>query len=371
MSFNFTLMSNETSVASVPSLENLLDQLGFSMWITLVNTFILPPINALGITFCSFNLWIFLRSKFLEPIFFYYKLLCLVNTLHLIHNIPFCIFFSPLFFPWVNTYALGVFQIYYSWVSSVLFHFGDVLRMGILLHKMKLFSSFVRKHFSASPQIISLAFLLTCVLIKIPLLFAFKIDSSGSYFYVDSNGVEKVANFYVVVGSDFTSSFLGIILLGFTSFFLNQFVTLLVAITLNILSYVLFKSYVRIRKQEFDELQMSSIHNRPTTNRELTQLRHREKTDRKIERNMFYMGLTLCSISIVSRILLMLCFLYYFIFKSFTNSILTGAVSNIIYSLVPTVSIFVFYFFNQMFRDEANKMLFKRESGSNPKVTLI
>jgi len=369
MSFNLTFVSisNETSL---PSLENLLDKLGFSMWITLVNTFVLPPIHLLGLTFCSFSLWVFLRAPFSDPIFFYYKLLCLVNIVHLVHNIPFCLFFSPFYFPWLNTYALSVFQIYYSWVSSVLFHFGDVVRMGILLHKMKMFSSFVRKHFAQSPQIISLAFFLTCVLIKVPLLFAFQIDSAGSYFYVDSNGAKNVASFNVVVSSDFTSSLLGIVLLGFASFFLNQFVTLLVAITLNTLSYILFKSYVRKRKQQLDDLQMSSIHNRPTTSRELTQLRHREETDRKIERNMFYMGLTLCSISIVSRLILMLCFLYYFIFISFRNSILTGAVSNIVYSLVPTVSIFVFYFFNQMFRDEANKKLFKIETGPNPKVTL-
>jgi hypothetical protein len=348
----------------------LLDKLGFEQWQTLLNTFVFPPINFFGIIFCSFSLWIFFRPSFADPIFFYYKLLCFVNILSLLHNIPFGILLSPFYFPWINSYAGSFYTIVYAFMSTLLFHFEDDLQMGILLHKMKQFSPFVKKHFRASPQFISLAFFLTCLLINLPLFFCLKYTSFKKFFYIDSNGVKQTGTLVFLKSTDFGQTIFGQILLGFTSFFLNLFLSFFVGVILNISAYIKYKLHVDMRKREVEQLQMSSINNRPTTNREIVQMRQREKTERKIERNMFYMGLTLCSISIVSRLILMLCFLYYFIFISFTNSILTGAVSNIVYSLVPTVSIFVFYFFNQMFRDEANKKLFKIETGPNPKVTL-
>jgi len=136
-------MSNVTSLmtspfsnqTSMPSLDELLDQLGFGLWETVVNTFILPPINLIGIALCSFSLWIFSRPSFEDPIFFYYKLLCLVNIILLLHNIPSCIFISPFYF---------------------------------------------HKHFSA--QIISLALFLVCLLIEIDVGFELEINSVADYF---------------------------------------------------------------------------------------------------------------------------------------------------------------------------------------------
>ena len=135
---NFTTLlsstSNETTI-STPSLDELLDDLGYEMWESVISTFILPPINIIGILLCSFSLWIFSRSSFKDPIFFYYKLLCFVYIIHLLHNISYCVLFSPRYFPTINTYWTSVYQIYSTCVFIFLFHFEDVLQMGILLHK--------------------------------------------------------------------------------------------------------------------------------------------------------------------------------------------------------------------------------------------
>jgi hypothetical protein len=96
--------------------------------------------------------------------------------------------------------------------------------------------------------------------------------------------------------------------LGFTSFFLNQFLALLVGVVLNIFSYIKYKSHLIEKQRELEQLQMSSIHNQPTTSKEIEQQRQREKTERKIEKNMFFMALTLSSISIISRFIFMVCF---------------------------------------------------------------
>ena len=167
-------MSNITLTQTPLYFDELLDHLGFDMWKTVMNKFILPPINLIGIVLCSFSLWIFSRPSFKDPIFFYYKLLCLFNIIILFHNIPVCILFSPRFFPWINSYAVSFYQIYYGSVETFLYHFLDVLQVTILLHKMKLYVPFVKKYFKAKPQFISLALFPTCLLIDIPFSFSFK-----------------------------------------------------------------------------------------------------------------------------------------------------------------------------------------------------
>jgi hypothetical protein len=367
---NFSLMpiTNETTVLSV---NELLAQLGFETWQTVINTFVLPPINLVGILFCSFSLWTFFRPSFSDPIFFYYRLLCVLNIHSLLLNIPFGILLSPFYFPWINTYATSFFQLFYTFEITFLFHFEDVIQMGILLHKMKQFSPFVRNHFRASPQLVSLAFFLTCFLINFPLFFVSKSSALGSYFYRDSNGHKYTATFYFLTTSDFSLTYFGQILNGFFTFFLNLFLSLLVGIILNVSSFIKYKSHVNNKKREVEQLQNSSINNRPTTNREMVQMSLRENMERKIEKNMFYMALTMSSISFVSRFLLMMCYLYYFIFSSFSNSLLILLIANFIYTLGPTLSVFIFYSFNQMFRDETNKKVFRLQPRSLPRVIFI
>ena len=113
------------------------------------------------------------------------------------------------------------------------------------------------------------------------------------YEYIDSNVVKQTSNYYYLGTSDFSRTLFGQILLGFTTFILNFFLSLIAGVILNILSYLKYRSYAKNKQTEFLELQMSSLNNRPTTSKEITQMNQREKTERKIERNMFNMALTL------------------------------------------------------------------------------
>jgi hypothetical protein len=256
-------------------------------------------------------------------------------------------------------------------MSPLLFHYKDVLQMGMLLHKMKQFSPFVRDHFRASPQLISVSFFLTCFLINFPLLFGSEIASLGDYFYIDSNGVKQTRTFYFFIVSDINKTILGQFIIGFTFFFLNLFLSFLVGIILNTSSYIKYKSHVNKRKREVEQLQISSVNNRPTTNRELVQMRQRENTERKIERNMFYMALTLCFTSFLARFLFIACYLYFLIFSTFLNTFFVLVVTNFIYALGPSLSIFIFYSFNQVFRDETNRKLFGIQPRQSPRVIFI
>jgi len=183
---NLTLLPplNETT-PSLPSISVLLAKLDFHTSRTLIITFILPAINLIGAVFGSLSLWIFFGPSFSDPIYFYYKLLCFINILNSLHNVPYSVSIWPLYFPWINSYALNVFKIYHLFLSVLFFHFEDVLTMAILLHKMKLFSPFVKKHFSKSPQLISFSLFLTCLFIDVPFIFGLEVGSRGDYFYVD------------------------------------------------------------------------------------------------------------------------------------------------------------------------------------------
>ena len=220
LNFNSTYTNNlndSKENVSLESLEEKLQSVGLVPWMSVTTTFVLPVINFLGVVGCSISFWIFFSKKFVDSIFFYYRLLCVINIINLLHNIPACVLFSPRYFPNANTWSIAAFKIYYAFAIIFLFHYSDVLQMGILLARMKIYSPFVKKHFKATPRQISLAFFLTCVLINTPIIFAFKIISYGDYYYYYNNtsfNQQKNATFYYYGASEFNESKLGKILLG-------------------------------------------------------------------------------------------------------------------------------------------------------------
>jgi hypothetical protein len=156
--------------------------------------------------------------------------------------------------------------------------------------------------------------------------------------------------------------------------FSNFILSIVVGIILNIVSILKYKSHVRQRRAR------EKTHNRvPNSNhhsvRTVTNLRleikqvnveasqlyrqrmaRKEKNENRAEKNMFYMALTLCSMSIVSRIILIICAIYFILFNSFSTTLFTYALNISIQTLVPTSALFVFYSFNKMFREECSRL---------------
>jgi hypothetical protein len=337
------------------SLDKLLDSLGFEQWKTVTVSIVLPIINILGIVFCSLSAFIFSRRVFIDPIFVYYRLLCIVYVVHLLHNIPASLIFSPRYFPKLNTYLSSMFQIYHAIIVSFLQHFEGTLQMAILLTRMKLYSPFVEKHFSASPRSISLAFFLTCLIIDIPFALAFKVNKFGTYFYLDQSNKRLNGTFYYLESSDFITSPFGQILFGFTSLFLNLSLLIILGVILNVISIYQYKLFLKKKRRETERLEMSSINNKLVISREFEQFDWRERNERNKKKNMFYMALTLCSISILSRLVNVLAYVYFFFYHTFSDTLTVAVVYFFINAFVPTVSIFIFYSFNKMFRFELKK----------------
>ena len=130
---------------SLPTLDELLDSLGFSQWLTVCHSIVLPCIGFVSLIFCSVSAYIFFQPKFVDPVFFYYRLLCITYIIHLVLSIPEGIFFATMYL----SYYSSIYTIIYAPSTIFLFHFEDLLQMGILLTRMKIFSPFVNKHFTA------------------------------------------------------------------------------------------------------------------------------------------------------------------------------------------------------------------------------
>ena len=353
-----SINNSQSTPTSNISLDTLLDTLGFSHWKTVIASLALPIISLLSIGTCSLSLYIFFQRRFIDPVFFYYRLLCLIYILHLFMTIPYGLLFSPQLFPSINMYQCSIYHIVYAVTASFLFHYGDTLQMAILLTRTKLFSPFVERNFSGSPQKISLIFFLICFFVDLPFAFSFKVQSLGTYYTMTQN---SSLTFYYIDSSDFSLTPFGKILLGFTTFFLNLFLSLVIGVVLNVVSLNEFKSYAEKRRLESEELQVSSRNNKPTIFRECEQIYQKLKIERQIEKNMFYMALILCAISIQSRVFIMFAYVYFFFYNTFSDALIIYIVTFTIFTLVPTLAIFVFYAFNQMFREEFNRIMFKRE----------
>jgi hypothetical protein len=351
------LNSNATNASnSLPTLDELLDSLGFSQWLIVSNSIVLPCIGFIGLIFCSVSAYIFFQRKFVDPVFFYYRLLCITYIVHLVFSIVYGIFFSILY---LSHYS-SIYHMIYVPTTVFLFHFEETLQMGILLTRMKIFSPFVNKHFKAKPQIVSLAFCLTCLCIEFPMTLAFKITSFGTYKSSDNSS--KVETFFYYTSSDMILTPIGQFVFGFTQFFLNQLLSLVVGLILNIVSVWLYRSYLKERRQRDDEAHrrvtysnntqsdIATVHIEPSGQHHV--LTPKEIKERKAEKNMFYMALTLCTISIISRVLLMFMLVYFLIYNTFYNSLILFFITNSIQVLVPSSGILVFYFFNKMFRQE-------------------
>ncbi len=162
-----------------------------------------------------------------------------------------------------------------------------------------------------------------------------------------------------MTASDFSLTPYGQLLLAFTSFFLNLLLTLVVGVILNIVSVCQYKLYLRGKKQRDEAYKRASNPGKSEQVLKRQETTVKEANERKAEKNLLLMALTLSSISILSRILLMFSYVFYFVLPDFNKRIIACSV-YLIYTLAPSASIFVFYSFNKLFRSEFNSRILRK-----------
>ena len=313
--------------SSALSLDELLKNLGFELWEEIVNKFLLPFLNFWSIWLCSLSIWIFSKKKiFSDPVFVYYRLISFLYILCSVINIPFGLCFTPRFYPpyMINTFACSVYYVIYTGLSIFFFHYCSVLEMCILLTRMKILDPFVKKHFSLSPHYISLILFFVCLVLNILTYFLFKIGSLGDYYYMDSeDGSMHIASLYYYTTSDFATSHWGEFAMVL-SLIVTILFTLIVAVVLNIVSFWKYKMYLRNKREREQDIRMRSIsrNQQATTSNKTRNETQKERYERKAENNMFYMAFTLSSISIVYRFNLIVGYVIFFVYHSFSNSLI-------------------------------------------------
>ena len=146
MNVSEKLISSTLEQTQIPmaNLDELLDTLLFNdKWITFEIYLTLGLISLIGILLCSLSAFIFYQPRFVNPVFYYYRLLCFIYIIQLVHGIPFVFCLSPRYSPWINSYFSACYNIYFLALSTFLFHFENLLQMAILIDRMKIFSFFV------------------------------------------------------------------------------------------------------------------------------------------------------------------------------------------------------------------------------------
>jgi hypothetical protein len=337
------------------TLDELLDSLGFKKWESITNSIVVPILCFFGSVSCSISAFIFFLKPFSEQVFFYYRLHSVLNVFTLLFNIFFGVCFSPRFMPNQDTYLCAVYNAVSIWLNHFMFHYLDVIEICILLERMKIFSPFVKKHFKAPPWTVSFILFVTCVLVDVPFLYACKPGPMGDYYFTDSMGVKQNGQLYNIIPTKIAFTFTGSLFLTISNLISNSF-TLIVCVTLNVVSLIQYKSYLTQRRRT----------PRDVSSQPLTLVTKRKlKRERRSEKNMFYMIITLCFVSIISRFAFMANFVYYLFDFTFSGGLVLNTLSKVIYNIVPSMSIFIFVSFNKIFRNEIRRIFFLSTNDAN------
>ena len=148
--------------------------------------------------------------------------------------------------------------------------------------------------------------------------------------------------------------------MGAIDFFVCIILSLIIDVAINIISIVQFRGYLRFKRAEEVGLQLKYFDTQNSARVEVVvpyKFSKRRLNERKTEKEMLYMILTLCSISFFSRIFFLFLSFSYSFFFDFQNVLVFRVITNFIYSLVPTVSIFIFHSFSKAFRIEFKKII--------------
>ena len=344
-------MLNSSKITINMTLVELLDSLGFVQFDVMLYQFGIPIVGFTGVIFCSFSVVIFFNSKFNKPEFDYFKVLSTVYLLNVLLSVAYGFCFTPEFFHNMDSYKCAVYQSVYIPISVFILHYTGVIEIAILLERMKAFNPLIKKHFVLSPKIVCVLFFLVCNLIGGIFVFFFVPSSGQTYYYFDHRGVFRQNTFYFVGPSALSASNTGQIIL-IVAYTVRDLFTMIVTVTLNVISMVQIKKYCRKKAK-------ITHHLSPLTQSfAVNSISIQQRKMNHFEKNHLLMIIILCFISISSRSVTMLCDIYY-LFRADYVATLMGGLADFSIVMNPTVSFFVYYNFNTIFRELFQKNLSK------------
>jgi hypothetical protein len=324
--------SNDSS--TIYQLDDLLFSFGYWPITIYMYQIILPIVAFIGCILCTLSLWIFYKKKFSAPIYWYFRVITIDNLIQLLFAIPYGICTTPKYFPDMDSYACALVQCAYLPFLAFTSHFVAILQIAILFERIKIMNLFVKKHFTISPKKMILITFFPCASLISAYTLLYVPYFGGDFYYSVSNGIQRVNGFWFVSTSTLAQSEIGSILM-IALLFVKDILTLITTITLNIVSLIELKNYIKNVQNEIQNLK---------------------------KKNHIKLILIMCSISIVERIAFVIANVY-FLFSTDYVAYLLGAISDLAFVVGASISFFVFYNFNKDFKGEffilANKFTSK------------
>ena len=346
MSFsNFTSKTGVNSTYDL-TLEALLDDLGFVQFDYIVYQFVMPVAGVFGSILSVLSIWVFFQHEFKAQIYDYYRVLVITYFIHLSLSVPYGLFFTPIYFPNIDTYVWATYQSFYITFSNFLCHFTGVIEIGIMLDRIRLFIPRVGKYYSFSPRKCCFIFFVLSCVINLHETFVYTPGIGGVFTYLDSNGTSRQGTFYYVVLTDLAESKAGVII-TIIIYIVRDLFTLIVGVVLNVVSLIEIKRYLKNRRIIFSQTTHISSKVFPSfpLERDLSSKDHSNDTSQKL----LLMVISLSLISIVTRSILLACNICYLYILNYVTLIL-GTVADLALVLGPALSFFVFFSFNKHFQ---------------------
>ncbi len=352
--------SNETSNFSTEfyTIDDLLISLEISPTSYIIYQLVIPSIGLIGFIFCLKSLIIFSRKNFNSPTDQYYRLISLLNVFAMVFSIPYGFCFSPKYFPSMNSYVCAIVQCVYIPYIDLMVHYSGVLEIAVMLERLKILNSFVKKHFTLTPRQMSIISFLGCLLIDAFYALNYTPVSGGDYFYVDNNGNLTQNTFYYLDTSPIALSHVGSIVLIIIYVIKNVFTTI-TSITLSIVSHIEMRRFFLDRQMRFNFVavrnkNVPAIDSMPSLKRNsIENIQVVSPSGYKNERtnkNHLLMIIVLCFITTTERVLSITCDVY-FLFRSDQIAFILAALVDLAYVIGPASSFLVFYKLNTSFRN--------------------
>ena len=341
------------------TIAELLDEYGFLPFDTISFQFGMPLIGATGSLFAFVSIWIFFQKKFNDPLYDYFKVIACINLVHLLAYIPHGFCFTPRYLPEINSNACMLFQVVYIAVSNFFFHYTGVVEFAIVLDRLKNFSVFVKQHYTYSPRKMCLILLVTCVVINGFLAFAYKPMNAGVYFYSDQTLGLRKNELYIIVPTDLAKSTIGFLVI-LVIYIIRDIFTLIIGLVLDMILLLKVKRHLKHRSSRFN-FKPSATANLPLRSNtsprspndvimeNVSNSKLQTRLSKQSERNMSLMVFSLCLISGVSRVTMVVCNVFFLVRSDFL-ALIMATISDLVIIIGAFFSFFVFYNFNKVFR---------------------
>ncbi len=349
------MVENSTSTNENFTIGELLEYLEYKKFDITIYQFVIPVIGFIGFILCFINVWIYFKSQFNSRTYQYYRFMNIIYVIGMLFSIPYGFCFTPAYFPNMNSYKCAILQSVYIPYTSYTFHIVGIVEMSILLERMKIFSSLVRKHFIIAPINMCLISIVVCLCIDGFSAFVYLPVYGGDYYYIDEKGTLNVNSFYYVDSSELARSFYGSIILN-AIYVMRDMFTMISTVTLNIVSLIQMKQYYKNKIHSFKPniIIMNGI--RLQLNKNLNISDQNEKT-RISERNHLKMVIILCLISIIVRSVSITCEILYLYYPNYI-AIIFGTLADLFLVIGPAISFGVFYNFDMNFKKKVLTIFF-------------